>query len=566
MISKLTLVTKTVALTVCAVIVTAACLWGAVSSEMSGQLAEAQRRDGERNLRTLSLLFAGRLPEAKVALEGDKVGRVTAPDLKAFADFSVVDDTAAFVGGNATVFTLDKASGQFVRRVTNVKKENGERAVGTTLAADHPAQALLRRGEAYAGPVTLFGRQFYTVYHPTHDAAGAVNGVLYIGVPLEAYIALKDETMRTMTYAAMGIAVLICLVAGLLARRLFRPLKEISARVSSLAEGDLDSPITHRDRGDEIGAVAKALESFRATSVQARRLEAERLSGAEGEAARRAALDAAVTEFRGRISALVGSLSTSTAELRGRATELAATTERSDQAIRAASDGSQSASSNVQMVASAAEELSGSIGEIGDQVDRAKAMVETALSEAEATDAQIGSLAQAAQRIGAVVDLIRSIAEQTNLLALNATIEAARAGEAGKGFAVVASEVKTLATQTAKATEEIASQIAGVQTSTGSAVGAIRRITERMRDINQTTVGISAAVVQQGSATGEISRNVAASAEGTQAIVEGLSRVGDAAQATADTAGTLARSVNEVGRVAADLDQEVDRFLRRVAA
>ena len=208
------------------------------------------------------------------------------------------------------------------------------------------------------------------------------------------------------------------------------------------------------------------------------------------------------------------------------------------------------------------EELSASIGEIGKQLDRAKNLfAERALGEAEATNAEIGSLSEAARRIGDVVDLIRSIADQTNLLALNATIEAARAGDAGKGFAVVASEVKTLAAQTAKATEEISKQILAVQTSTDGAVGAIRKFTGRMREINETTVGIAASMIQQGSATEEISRNVAKAARSTHHMAQGVNTVTGASQRTAETAFSVNEAVRTVDDVVLRLEQEIERFL-----
>ena len=161
-----------------------------------------------------------------------------------------MDDTVSYVGGNATIFTFDAASGQFIRRTTTVKKENGERAIGTSLAADSPAQPFVRRGEAYYGPTTLFGRRFYTVYQPTFDAAGSVNGMLYVGIPAEFYFGMYDWITGHMALSAAVIAVVICLITNFAGRRLFRPLRDISARVEALAAGDLDTPIQHAKRRD----------------------------------------------------------------------------------------------------------------------------------------------------------------------------------------------------------------------------------------------------------------------------------------------------------------------------
>ncbi len=566
MLKSVNLAAKMVAVVAAAVMLTAAAMWGATSHSMWAQLEDKQRQDGEQYIRSLSLVFAGRVAEAKVTLDGTRVARVQSPSLAAFSDFSIVDDSVAYVGGNATVFAYDPAQNAFIRRTTTVKKENGERAVGTKLADDHPAQAVVRSGEAYYGPAVLFGRRFYTVYQPTFDGAGKVNGILYVGIPIEDYFGVYNDTMRTMAIAAGGIAILMCLIAGFLATRLFRPLRSMAARVGALASGDLDSPITHQSRGDEIGAVARALEVLRDTSARARSLELAQRAVEANDAQRREVLSGAVQDFRHTVTDLLASLSQSTQGMNGRASAMLTVSTEAQDAVIGASSSSQDASSNVQMVASATEELTASIGEISGQLDRAKTLAERALTEAEATDGQIGALAEGAQKIGDVVSLIRSIAEQTNLLALNATIEAARAGEAGKGFAVVASEVKALATQTAKATEEISKQILNVQTSTEEAVGAIRKITGRMREINQTTVGIAASVVQQGSATEEIARNVAEAARGTKAMAEGLTSVTGAAQRTAETAHSVREAVEALDSVAAHLEQEIDGFLKRVAA
>jgi len=564
--SKLGLTTKIVALVGFSVLAAVAGLWFASSREMQAQLEARQRQDGEQYIRSLTLVFASRTPEAKAKLDGGRVERVEAPSLAAFADHAIVDDSVSYVGGNATVFHYDRAADAFVRRSTTVKKENGERAVGTTLAADHPAQAFMRRGEAYYGPATLFGRRFYTVYQPTLDRSGAVNGILYVGIPIEAFVSVYDRAVLTNALAGLGIAAIVCVLAGFVGSRLFSPLREIAGRVSGLAAGDLDSPIRFRERGDEVGEVARALEILRETSVHARALETQRREAEEAQRARRERRDAAIAQFRDNASKLLVELTGDAAGMRQRAETMSGLSVEARGAVDAASAGSNETSANVGMVASAAEELSASIGEISGQLDRAKSLSEHGLKDATATNQQIAGLAEAAQRIGDVVDLIRSIAEQTNLLALNATIEAARAGEAGKGFAVVASEVKALATQTAKATEEIARQIGQVQGSTDGAVGAIRGITERMREINGATVAISAAMEQQGCATAEISRSVSEAARGTEGIAQGLSTVAAAASRTTEAAGAVVTAANSLDGVASRLEAEIDGFLGRVAA
>jgi len=226
---------------------------------------------------------------------------------------------------------------------------------------------------------------------------------------------------------------------------------------------------------------------------------------------------------------------------------------------------SNEAPTNVETAASAADELSNSIAEIGKRLNQTAEVVRVAVDEAQVTNQDIGALAQAAQKIGDVIKLIRNIAGQTNLLALNATIEAARAGESGRGFAVVASEVKSLAVQTAKATEDISSQIVEVQNSTGKAVEAIGRIAHRIEEINNYTSAVAASVQQQSAATGEISQNVASAADGAKLIVTVLSEVAGAATETQQSAQTVLTASESVEKATANLRSEVESFLTKVA-
>jgi NO-binding membrane sensor protein with MHYT domain/methyl-accepting chemotaxis protein len=283
------------------------------------------------------------------------------------------------------------------------------------------------------------------------------------------------------------------------------------------------------------------------------------------EEERRAATDAAIVAFRRRIEIMLRTVGEHAGAMRSTATTLFAasnkTTERAEGAVHASNE----ASVNVEIAASAAEELSSSIAEISRQLGQTNNLVSIAVGEAAATNTQIGSLAKAAQKIGDVVKLIQDVAGQTNLLALNATIEAARAGEAGRGFAVVASEVKSLAVQTAKATEEISGQIAAVQAWTSSAVDAIGRIADRMSEINQFTASAAASVQQQNAATGEISQNVASAAKGTKEIVQVLSDVAVAATETHGSAETVLAASQAVETAAVDLRTEVEAFLQKVA-
>jgi methyl-accepting chemotaxis protein len=299
--------------------------------------------------------------------------------------------------------------------------------------------------------------------------------------------------------------------------------------------------------------------------VTAQRRAEEERAAIDAEAQRRSVIDSAIRTFRNSVERLLGRVGASAGAMRSTADSLFGfserTSSRADSAVRAFHE----ASSNVDTAACAADELSRSIAEISRQLTQTGGIVAQAAQEARKTDAEIAGLADGAQKIGDVVKLIRDIAGQTNLLALNATIEAARAGEAGRGFAVVASEVKSLAVQTAKATEDIASHIQAVQDSTASAVTAIRHIAARMQEIDGNTTALAAAVEEQNAATGEISHNVAGAAQGTAHVLTVLSEVTGAASDTRTSAQTVRDASQTVESAVSNLRQEVEDFLHKVA-
>ena len=298
--------------------------------------------------------------------------------------------------------------------------------------------------------------------------------------------------------------------------------------------------------------------------TEQRRAEEERAAIRDHEQ-RRAAIEGAISSFRPMVEQLLSRVSGSATAMRSTADSLFGSSGRTSQRADGAVQAFNEASANVETAAVAAEELSHSISEISRQLTHTSDIVRLATDEARSTDAEIAGLSAGAQKIGDVVKLIRDIAGQTNLLALNATIEAARAGEAGRGFAVVAAEVKSLAVQTAKATEEIASHILAVQESTGGAVEAIRKIAARMHEINEYTTAVAAAVEEQSSATGEISHNVASAAQGSGHVVEVLSEVVGAATETRASAEAVRDASQTVETAVSNLRLEVEDFLAKVA-
>ena len=336
------------------------------------------------------------------------------------------------------------------------------------------------------------------------------------------------------------------------------------------AEGRTEAKTLELEDGRTIALVVRPLlgggwVSTHTDVTRQRAAEKERDSLRQREE-RRAAIDAAIATFRARIESMLMIVGQSAAAMKTAAKSLLSTSGHTLQRAQGAVHGSNEASANVETAAAAAEELSASIKEISRRLGQTSEIVRSAAADATATNDDITALAKVAQRIGDVVKLIQDIAEQTNLLALNATIEAARAGEAGRGFAVVASEVKSLAVQTAKATEEITKEILSVQNSTGDAVAAIRAITERMQDINSHTSEVVDAIAQQEAATGEISHNVASAAAGSKAAVAALGDVATGVTQTRSSAQTVLAASEEVENATVKLRAEVEGFLSTVAA
>ncbi|MCQ8277234.1 methyl-accepting chemotaxis protein [Acetobacteraceae bacterium KSS8] len=345
-----------------------------------------------------------------------------------------------------------------------------------------------------------------------------------------------------------------------------RPILALADHMRKLAGRDLHGLVPCTDRGDEIGAMASAVQVFKESMVHAATLEQTQAEDRHAREERTRTLEGLVGAFEARVAGMVDMLAAASTELEATAGEMSATVEKTGHQSNLVAEAARNADQGVQNVAAATEQLSLSVREITRRVAAGAERAGVVAEDARRTDAVVAQLADAAGRVGQIVDLISSIAAQTNLLALNATIEAARAGEAGKGFAVVASEVKSLAQQTAKATEGVGEQVAQIREATQAAVAALGAITTGIDDISRSSVMIAAAVEQQGAATGEIARNVQHTAGSTRAVTDNIVEVSRASQDNGSAATQVMASAGELSRQSEILNREVRQFLQQVRA
>ncbi len=475
---------------------------------------------------------------------------------------AVNDEFQAATGGASSLFLGNR------RIATSVRTPSGERGgLGTTLDTPHVLDAVLRRGEVTMNRTHVAGQDFFSAFAPVRGAGGVVVGMVGGGMPLGAVQADLAAQARNSWIVAAGALLVLAVSLWAALRWSLAPLGRVALALERVAARDTAVEVPFLDRADQVGAMARSVEATRLSVAEVGRAEREMAAARQAaERARTEATQALARDVETALGSVVAGLGGAVDRLGGVAAGIGEGTGTVQRQAAEAARGATEATSSVQSVAAAAEEQSASGSEIARQIAEAARVARAASEQAAATDGNVRGLAEGAARIGEVLGLITGIAGQTNLLALNATIEAARAGEAGKGFAVVASEVKTLAGQTARATDEIASQIGGIQTATEQAVTAIQAIGATIQRLDGIAAAIAAAVEEQGAATREVARGAQVAAAGASDAAQNIEQLAAGAAQAAREAGGLSDLARDLQAQRSTLDRELKGFVQRLRA
>ncbi|MGO8914398.1 MAG: methyl-accepting chemotaxis protein [Stellaceae bacterium] len=473
-----------------------------------------------------------------------KVGSYLREDTAKYIKELTGTDVAFFVGGKPNASTL---------------------AGSTDPSLPDGLVARMTQGSAIVEVADIGGKAYEAGYFALKGESGN-DAVVATYLSRDTLTAQQRDLLFKLIGAAIVLMAVLLVLALLMTRTIVRPLKSLRAAMDRLTHGDTSFELAERARGDEIGEMVNAVAVLKEATIEAKRLATKEAEDQVTRQLRARTIEELAKGFEGQVSEIIGSLVASAQRMQASAQAMSATAEQTRGQATAVAAASEEASANVQTVATSAEELAASINDVGGQISTSTTVARQASEDVQRSNAVASSLTTAAQRVGEVVALINNIASQTNLLALNATIEAARAGEAGKGFAVVASEVKTLASQTAKATDEIKSQIESIQSATDNTVSAIQGIGSTIERMNEIGASVASAIDQQRAATQEIARNVQQAASGTQRVSSNIQIVNEAAVSTGTAATEVLSATRQLATESTTLREAVDEFLKNIRA
>lgn len=511
--------------------------------------AEAQRRL-EINLAVLKLEI-GRIGSTWQLQDG----QLTLDGVVLNGRQDLVDVVSRVAGGAAAIFAGDR------QVATNITGPECRRAEGTTFELGPARDAVLGRGETYRGEAAILGVPYLTIYEPVLDPTGRPVGIQFVGIPLTQQHAVLNALLWNSLEGAAVVVLVVGVLSWLVLQAALRPMERMATAVRSIAAGDLDRPVPHVLRRDQIGEIGCAIEVMQQKARQALVLDQRAFAERESRGRHQEAIARLTQDFGTIISGVLARFGEVASQMQRAAANSVGAAEHTRQDMQRTVLASEDSSVSLSTVASATEELSASVGEIARQITGAAAAALQAVTQAETAAETMRGLNVAASQIGNVVELINQIAGQTKLLALNATIEAARAGDAGKGFAVVASEVKQLAAQTGQATSRIALQVLSIQSATADAVAAVQQVSSTIRHVSDVAVAIAAAVDEQGAATREIATRVQTVATATGGATDVMrttaSMVGEA---EANSHSVLSKA-QEVSQAAEVLREEVNQFM-----